>query len=49
MMAMKRVLWKEEYDDEEHDQLELADDDDPTKYVQEIVESDDVVDNADEY
>ena len=29
---------EEEYDDEEHDQLELADDDDPTEDVQGIVE-----------
>ena len=40
---------EEEYDDEEHDQLELADDDDPIEYVQGIVELDDVADNADEY
>ena len=40
---------EEEYDDEEHDQLELADDDDPTEDVQGIVELGDVADNADEY
>ena len=39
---------EEEYDGKEHDQLELADDDDPTEFVQEIVESDDVADNVDE-
>ena len=39
---------EEEYDDEEHDQLELANDDDPTKDVQGTVEADDVADNADE-
>ena len=39
---------EEEYDDEEHDQIDLADDDDPTEDVHEIVESDDVADNADE-
>ena len=33
---------EEEYDDKEHDQLELADDDDPIEDVQGIVESDDV-------
>ena len=37
---------EEEYDDEEHDQHELDVDDDPTEDVQELVESDDVVDNA---
>ena len=45
MMVMKRVLWKKN-DDEEHDQLELADEDDPKKDVQGIFESDDVADNA---
>ena len=41
---------EEGYGDEEHDQHELGDDDDPTEDVlQEIVESDDVADNADEY
>ena len=40
---------EEGYDDAEHDQHELYDDDDPTEYVlQEIVESDDVANNADE-
>ena len=39
---------EEEYDDEEHDQLELADDVDPIEYVQGIVESDDLADNVDE-
>ena len=39
---------EEEYDDEEHDQIELVDNDDPTEDVQGIVESDDVADNADE-
>ena len=29
---------EEEYDDEGHDQLEFADDDDPTEDVQELVE-----------
>ena len=37
---------EEEHNDKEHDQLELADDDDPTEDVQGIVESDDVADNA---
>ena len=41
---------EEGYDDEEQDQHELGDGDDPTEdVVQEIVESDDVVDNAHEY
>ena len=35
---------EEEYDDEEHDEIELVDED-----VQEIVESYDVADNVDEY
>ena len=39
---------EEEDDDEEHDQHELADDDNPTKDVQEIVESNDVANNVDE-
>ena len=39
---------EEEYHNEEHDQLELADDDDPIEDVQGIVESDDVADNVDE-
>ena len=37
---------EEEYDDEEHDQLDLVGDDDPTEDVQEIVESYDVADNV---
>ena len=40
---------EEEDDDEEHDQHKLDYDDDPTKDVQELVESYDVVDNAHEY
>ena len=40
---------EEEYDDEEHDQHDLGDDDDPIEDVQEIVESNDVADNAIEY
>ena len=40
---------EEGYDDEEHDQHELGDDNDLAEYVQEIVESDDVADNAHEY
>ena len=40
---------EEGYDDEEHDQHELGDDDDPTEdLLQEIVELDDVAHNADE-
>ena len=40
---------EEGYDDAEHDQHELGDDDDSAKYVlQETVESDDVAKNADE-
>ena len=40
---------EEGYDDVEHDQHELDDDDDPAEDVlQEIVESDDVANNADE-
>ena len=40
---------EEGYDDAEHDQHELGDDDDPTEDVlQETVESDDVANNADE-
>ena len=38
---------EEEYEDKEHDQIEL-DDDDPTEDVQGIVESDDVADNSHE-
>ena len=40
---------EEEYNDEEHDEHDLGDDDDPVEDVlQEIVESDDVADNVDE-
>ena len=47
-MVMKRVNIEEEDDDEEHDQHELGDNDDPSKYVQELVESDDVALNPHE-
>ena len=39
---------EEGYDEAEHDQHELDDDYDPTKDVQELVESDDVADNSHE-
>ena len=39
---------EEEDDDEDHDQNELDDHDHPAKYVQELVESDDLANNAHE-
>ena len=40
---------EKEYDDEEHDQHDLDDDDDPREDAEVLVELDDVVDNAHEY